>query len=525
MRRLLALGIIALLALSALAAPDWTKEKKAGDEALKRKDYETAIRIFELLTRAYPEKIDGFNALGFAYFMNKDNERAVYTFKQALALNPNNPSAQHNLILAVTEQANQDCRDLQYTEAVSLLRGILSSYPNHPETANVYFLLGKVEFYRGGEDQGIADWREVARRVPTSGTARFVTGWDLAAKGDWAGAAKSYQEALKKLPKEAVFRNYYALALARTGKIDQSLAQLNTALKDAGDIPYVDLRMNLARLLLETGQTDAAVQQLREALVQRPDYGILSLWLGAVRTQAGESGVEKDVALAVSRDDRPGLWIFSDPPGARAYLDGRYLGPTPTAAFASAGKHKLTLKGSAKNEQTLPLDLEPGTLTQVKGAIGSLAPSAQPFSAMTSGLTAAPDFILKDRSNHRYRIIQHLHKNPIVLLFWKAGTGNEKLLDDLAGLCDRYEIEGAAIHGDPARAKQAHSALLSRPNNFGQLFDDGRVTASYGVSGDEPIVVLINVDGFIAQQTHGADAIWELEPTIRRMLGLPGDRP
>ena len=165
MRRLLALGIIALLALSALAAPDWTKEKKAGDEALKRKDYETAIRIFELLTRAYPEKIDGFNALGFAYFMNKDNERAVYTFKQALALNPNNPSAQHNLILAVTEQANQDCRDLQYTEAVSLLRGILSSYPNHPETANVYFLLGKVEFYRGGEDQGIADWREVAPAI------------------------------------------------------------------------------------------------------------------------------------------------------------------------------------------------------------------------------------------------------------------------------------------------------------------------------------------------------------------------
>lgn len=525
MRRLLALGIVALLALSALAAPDWAKEKKAGDEALKRKDYATAIRIFELLTRSYPEKIDGFNALGFAYFMNGDNEKAVYTFRQALQLSPNNSSAQHNLILAVTEEANQDCRDLEFTEAVSLLRGILSTYPRHPEVANVYFLLGKVEFYRGDEDQAMGYWREVVRRVPDSATARFAAGFDQAAKGDWQAAAVSFQTALKKLPKEPVFRNYYALALAHLGKSDQALAQLNTALKDAGDIPYVDLRMNLARLLLEKGQLDQAAQQLREALVQRPDYGILSLWLAAVRSQQGESGVDKDVALAIARDDRPGLWVFSEPSGARAYLDGRYIGPTPVAAFAKAGAHKVTVKAGGKSEQTLPVDLAPGTLTRVQGAVGSLAASPQPFKEVTGGLAAAPDFILKDRYNHRYRIIQHLHKNPIVLLFWKADTGSDKLLDDLAGLCDRYEIEGAAIHGDPARAKQAHSALLSRPSNFDQVYDDGRVTASYGVSGNEPVVVLINVDGFIAQRTTGADAIWSLEPTIRKMLGLPGDRP
>lgn len=524
-RRLLALVLIALTMAAALAQPDWSTEKKKGDEALKRKDYVTAIRIFELLTRSYPEKIDGFNALGYAYYMAGQNERAVYTFKQALQLAPNNASAQHNLILAVTEQANQECRELQFTEAISLLRSILSAYPNHPEIANVYFLLGKVRFFRGDEGAGVADWREVARRVPTSGTARFLAGWDQAAKGDWAAAGKSYQEALKKLPREPVFRNYYALALARAGKLDQAVAQLNTAVKDAGDIPYVDLRMNLARLLLEQGQVDPAGQQLREALVQRPDYGILSLWLAAVRTAAGESGVDKDLALAVARDDRPGLWVFSEPAGARAFLDGRYLGPTPVAAFASAGKHKVTLKAGGKTEQTLPVELAPGTLTRVQGAVGSLAASAEPFSELTGGLTAAPDFILKDRYNHRYRVIQHLHKTPIVLLFWKANTGSDKLLDDLAGLCGRYEIQGAAIHGDPSQAKVAHSALLSRPSNFAQLFDDGRVTSSYGVSGNEPVVVLINVDGFMVERTSGADAIWSLEPAIRRMLGLPGDRP
>lgn len=525
MRPLACLILVLLLGLTAWAAPDWAREKKAGDEALKRKDYQTAIRIFELLTRSYPEKIDGFNALGFAYFMSGEHEKAVYTFRQALQLNPGNPSAQHNLILAVTEQANQDCRDLQFTEAYARLRAILSSYPNHPEAANVYFLMGKVQFLRGDEVQGVANWREVARRVPGSGTARFLAGFDQAAKGDWAAAGQSFQAALKKLPRESVFRNYYALALAQSGKLEPAMAQLKTALKDAGDLPYVDLRMNLTRLLLQSGQFEQAVVQLREALVQRPDYGILSLWVAAVRTQLGESDVSKDVALATARDSRPALWVFSDPPGARVSLDGRPLGPTPAAAFASAGKHKLVVRGADKKDQVLQVDLPEGSLTRVQGAVGSLAASTQPISELTQGLAAAPDFILKDRSNKRYRVIRHLHKTPIVLLFWKAGTGNDKLLDDLAGLCDRYEIQGAAIHGDPARAKQAHSALLSRPSNFAQLFDDGRVYGLYGAKGDEPLVVLINVDGFIAQEARGQDPVWSLEPSIRRMLGLPGDRP
>ncbi|MEW6283164.1 MAG: tetratricopeptide repeat protein, partial [Candidatus Eremiobacterota bacterium] len=298
---LLALGLCA----STAAAPDWSKEKKAGDEALKRKDYVTAIRIFEGLVRAYPEKVEGFNALGFAYFMAGDQERAVYSFRQALALNPGHPAAQHNLILAVTEMAYQQCRNLEFTEAVSMLRNILSTYPNHPEAAHVYFLLGKVEFYRGDEARALANWREVARRVPNSATARFLSGYDLESKGDLTAAAERYQGAVKKLPDEPVFRNYFGMCLARRGKLDQGLAQLRAGLKEDPELPYIDLRMNCVSLLLLAGQQAEAAEQLKQALVRRPDYGSLYLWQHALATDPELA--RRSLALAVARDDRAGV--------------------------------------------------------------------------------------------------------------------------------------------------------------------------------------------------------------------------
>jgi len=64
-----------------------------GYRAMRKKEYEKAIKIFKLNTMLYPKSANTFDSLGEAYHRSKDSANAIISFKKALELNPKSKRA------------------------------------------------------------------------------------------------------------------------------------------------------------------------------------------------------------------------------------------------------------------------------------------------------------------------------------------------------------------------------------------------------------------------------------------------
>ena len=64
-----------------------------GYRALRKKEYEKAVKIFKLNTLLYPKSANTFDSLGEAYHRSKDSANAIISFRKALELNPKSKRA------------------------------------------------------------------------------------------------------------------------------------------------------------------------------------------------------------------------------------------------------------------------------------------------------------------------------------------------------------------------------------------------------------------------------------------------
>ena len=64
-----------------------------GYDALRRKDYATAISVFRLNVELFPESSNVYDSLGEAYMSDGQKESAIRHYKRSLELNPENENA------------------------------------------------------------------------------------------------------------------------------------------------------------------------------------------------------------------------------------------------------------------------------------------------------------------------------------------------------------------------------------------------------------------------------------------------
>lgn len=524
LKRFTAAALVFTCLASVWADPSYEEVRKKGDQALAKKDYATAVREFERLVYLYGERPDAYVALGYACYLDGRYERAILEFKKALNFNPSHPGALNNLMLAVGKRASQQTQELEFSEAINLLASTENLYPNHPQSVVLHYSQGQLEFFRGNEAAGLKDWEQVAQRVPTSGTAKFIEAYKLYAGGRPKQALPVMQAAQARLPKEPVVRNYLALVLSELGRNKEALAQLQKA--QAGNPPYIDLFLNQAAILLKMGDLDGGQAALIKARDLRPDYASVHLWLAALRRQAGDAeGSKKEVGLAVADVAQPAL-LVSGEVGKSVWVDNDYLGVSPVGAFVKPGKHKL--KVTAKGQ---PAALTDFSIAADQVAYANLAPlgvEVEAASAAVPSDRAARSFALRDQSNHYWRSFQHFHTRPVVLLFWKVGNAdNEKTLNALSDLGNRYgtKIGCAVIHVDTESKNSAISQMMSLPATYARLFDDGSVTKHYGLSNDQlPSVIVVNLDGYIASQATGVEGVTKAAQVLDGM-GLAPPHP
>jgi tetratricopeptide (TPR) repeat protein len=142
--------------------------------------------------------------------------------------------------------------------------------------------------------------------------------------------------------------------LLQEGQKALTALELTTAIKKLGQavevlskvLPYVkkqelaDAMMALGASHFENGDKKEAKRTFERLITWRSDYKVdLSKYPPAILA------VVEDVRKEVEREKRGSLEIRSEPSGAQAYVDGRYIGVTPCFADGLiVGEHWVTLK-------------------------------------------------------------------------------------------------------------------------------------------------------------------------------------
>ena len=153
-----------------------------------------------------------------------------------------------------------------------------------------------------------------------------------------AKAGESYTKALEIKPDDAGMHNNYALALANGKKIPEAEAELKKAAEldpaSAGKYYY-----NLGAVLVNTGQTDAALDAFKKATELQPDYAPAQFQYATALSSKMQTTADGKVI---------------PPPGMKEALE-KYLALDPNGQFAEGAKGLLmAITGSVQTSYTNP---------------------------------------------------------------------------------------------------------------------------------------------------------------------------
>lgn len=364
-RLLLWLVTILLLAAPAMGQ-SYEADKAAADKALAAQDFPAAIAAFRKLVADYPDRVEAFNALGFALYLNSQFDEAIVTFEQALQMAPNDDAAKRNLILAGGRRALES----SYRDGLAMIEGLKQRFPGHPQLAVLDFYSGKLHYLYGFSAPAFEAWKSVARLRPESGTAMFLKAVDARNRGDAAAQNKLFQAAIGQMPGEEVFRLWAARLMIEANDPDQA-ASLLAPLADRSQLtPGVAIA--LSRFERMRGRTLPAYEILNktaevpEVLIER---ALMTQQMGASRET-----VMVELQKALDAGGEGALLMLSDAPGARVYLDGTLLGSPPLGLFPGGGEHEVRVV----------YDPRPGLLVRFR-------PSPQGMTLLQSGASSGLD--------------------------------------------------------------------------------------------------------------------------------------
>ncbi len=261
---------------------------------------------------------------------------------------------------------------------------------------------------QGRIQEAAAITNEVRARSPDCADALHLLALCQGKAGDDAGAAASFEEALRLAPQDSRLLGNFANHLRRTGRLAEAIDFYRRALNIAPG--QGESWTNLGLALIEAGKTAGACEALDRAVVLRPQSSDTWQALGAARRAAGDlDAAESALRRAVTADAGNGAaWtslgvvrrLLGDPTDAlRCYVSARragFAGPEIDDAEASA---HLDL-GEQQRALELARRLTAGAPAYVPGHSllahllwehgASLAPAEDPLETFRVAVAAQP---------------------------------------------------------------------------------------------------------------------------------------
>ena len=338
-----------------------------------------------------------------ALLMLERNDRggAVAELQKAVAAVPHLPAGHEvvRLMLADTLVKNGDAAG-----ALQVFEDWLKRQPDHPRA----LLERGVLRLQGGQQAGLADIRRAAELAPADTTLQRRSGEIFERHGDPEAARRSFAAAVRDQapPRNAEEAMSRGMALARLANLERGAgrtAEAERLYRQALEIlPALDLRLNLADLLLARGAFAEAAQYFAAARAQDKENVEARRGEAAALILAGRFG-EARKALEAGVAELPRA-------GELRHLLARLLATAPEAADRKADQalalalEVVQAKGTSQHAETLAMALaENGRFQEAAGLLGELLAEGEKKRESQALLAYWRDQLAGYRNNRPYR--------------------------------------------------------------------------------------------------------------------------
>lgn len=300
--------------------------------AMDKNDYATAVPLLQKFVAEKPDVAYVHFQLAYAYTALKRPEDARPEYEKCIALDPKIAEAQLNLGILLLD-SNPKAAVIPLQKAVELLpsqsrprfllglaqegsgdlKGAAESFEGaahlDPKDADALMQLGRIYLKTNRPADAEAKFRAALGVEPQSSEALKGLALSLDA-GKKPEAIEAYKAYLAVRPQDSEARSRFVHLLVEQGQTDAALAELEKA--SAGHPPTVeDLKL---RADIEIGQKrlDAAIATLKQAVTMAPNDAQLHGGLGRTYLQARNfPDAEKELKLALQLD-RNNLTFWKD---------------------------------------------------------------------------------------------------------------------------------------------------------------------------------------------------------------------
>jgi tetratricopeptide (TPR) repeat protein len=247
----------------ALEADPSSQEALAGlgQVEVRRGRYSEALPLLERATRVPTQIVSAFRAMGDAYAAMGDPEKASTSYRQAVALAPNDLSMRFALTHALTEIGN-------YDEARDICRGSIRAARGDPGMlSRAYALLGEVESKSGDVAEGISAYYKASELAPKD--AELARGFATCAAraGLYAEAGAAYGRVLALSPLDVDAKKQLAWVNFKLERWQNAIKDYESVHDSLGTVDQYYLAQAYARI----NKTDRAVEHFREVIRVDPE--------------------------------------------------------------------------------------------------------------------------------------------------------------------------------------------------------------------------------------------------------------
>lgn len=257
---------------------------------------------------------------------------------------------------AALARAEQLEKDKHYAEAVAVYDSLLQA---HPFEAGLYSRRGWARHLAGDEAGALADLGIAATFQSDNVNILARRGWVHVAVKDWPAAIEDFRACARLEPSMARWHYELAQCLARAGKPDEALREIDQAISiDPASGTFLVIRATLheklgnrdegladcarALALLKNEKSIASVKALQARLAGAAHQPAGSLLPGGRPGRSGPIQVERDDRIEGDAVSPPGVEPLARPSPSPAALDSAGPAQRPvSAAPASAGSQLL----------------------------------------------------------------------------------------------------------------------------------------------------------------------------------------
>jgi protein O-GlcNAc transferase len=247
----------------ALEADPSSQEALAGlgQVEVMRGRYSDALPLLQRATRVPTQIVAAFRSLGDAYAATGDPDRAAQSYRQAVALAPNDLAMRAALVSALTESGS-------YDEAEDVCRGSLKIAKGDPALrSQVYAQMGELDSRGGHVAEAMSAYYKASELAPRDVDLARAFATCAARAGLYAEAVGAYQRVLALSPLDVNAKKQLAWVNFKLERWPESIKDYESVHDSLGTVD----RYYLAQAYARMNKTDRAVQHFREVIRMDPD--------------------------------------------------------------------------------------------------------------------------------------------------------------------------------------------------------------------------------------------------------------